>query len=148
MSNKSNTEEFVAKANIKHNNKYLYSKVNYTTAKVKIEITCKEHGDFLQSPNNHLSGYGCKKCALQSRTLSQSSFIERSTKIHNNYYDYSISKYIEADSNVEIICPIHGIFSQLASSHLRGCKLSIYEYNYLKHFGLIFLTWLKETAIA
>ncbi len=43
--------------------KYNYSKTNYINAKTKVIITCPEHGDFLQNPDNHLrKHYGCPKC--------------------------------------------------------------------------------------
>jgi hypothetical protein len=52
--------------NIKHNNKYNYDKVIYTGAKEKITITCPKHGDFIQTPNDHLTGYGCPKCYVKT----------------------------------------------------------------------------------
>jgi hypothetical protein len=45
-----------------HDDRYDYSKVNYIGNKTKIEIICVEHGKFWQTPNGHLSGYGCPKC--------------------------------------------------------------------------------------
>ena len=58
------TNLFIIKANIKHHNKYNYSKVKYVDSKTKVEIICPEHGSFLQSPNNHLSGNGCPLCNI------------------------------------------------------------------------------------
>jgi hypothetical protein len=51
------------------------------------------------------------------------SFIERSNKIWNGIYDYSICKYINSNVKVKIICKVHGIFEQLPSNHYRyvGC---------------------------
>lgn len=43
---KCNTEEFIIKANIKHNFIYDYSKTIYTGAFNKIIIICKVHGEF------------------------------------------------------------------------------------------------------
>ena len=51
-------------ANNRQNNLYDYSKVNYINAREKVCIICKIHGDFLQSPNDHLNGCGCQKCGL------------------------------------------------------------------------------------
>ena len=61
MTKKSNTEEFKAKANIKHNFKYTYDKVNYVDNSTKIIITCLIHGDFEQRPVKHLQGHGCHR---------------------------------------------------------------------------------------
>jgi hypothetical protein len=60
----SNREEFLKKAKEVHGSKYSYKKSEYTKASVNIIITCKEHGDFLQTPNNHLSGKGCSDCTV------------------------------------------------------------------------------------
>lgn len=73
-------KEFIDKANIIHDNEYDYSKTNYTSTHNNVIITCKKHGDFLQSPANHLRGQGCPACsksklenevksALQSKSI-------------------------------------------------------------------------------
>ena len=55
-------EEFIEKAQKVHQNKYDYSKVNYVNTSTKVCIICKEHGEFWQTPNNHLFGAGCPTC--------------------------------------------------------------------------------------
>lgn len=55
-------EEFLKKAKECHKNKYDYSKVNYINVETKVIIICKKHGEFLQTPHNHLNGAGCPKC--------------------------------------------------------------------------------------
>jgi len=59
---RSNNEEFIKKANKVHDFIYDYSKINYKNAHTPIEIGCKKHGPYWQSPNKHLSGRGCPKC--------------------------------------------------------------------------------------
>jgi len=59
---KSNNIEFINKSNKIHNYLYDYSKVNYKNAHIKIDIICKKHGIFKQSPNKHLCGKGCPIC--------------------------------------------------------------------------------------
>ena len=60
---------------------------------------------------------------LEKRTQH---FITRADKIHNNKFNYSKSKYINAKSNIIIICPIHGEFKQTPDKHLapksHGCQ--------------------------
>jgi hypothetical protein len=56
-------EKFIEKANILHNNKYDYSLVKYINNNTKIKIICPEHGEFKQTPNHHLKGFGCNKCS-------------------------------------------------------------------------------------
>lgn len=55
-------EIFVQRAIKVHNNKYNYSKVNYVNNRTKICIICPKHGEFWQTPDNHLVGHGCTKC--------------------------------------------------------------------------------------
>lgn len=61
---KDTLESFIVKARDVHGNKYDYSKVEYVNSKVNISITCPIHGEFLQTPNNHLSGNGCPACGI------------------------------------------------------------------------------------
>ena len=46
---------FIEKANKVHNFKYDYSRVNYVNANIKVLITCREHGDFPQTPGSHVN---------------------------------------------------------------------------------------------
>jgi G:T-mismatch repair DNA endonuclease (very short patch repair protein) len=64
------TENFIERANKIHNNTYNYSKVDYIKAKTKVCIICNVHGDFLQTPDNHLHNHGCDACADIIRTQS------------------------------------------------------------------------------
>lgn len=52
-------------------------------------------------------------------------FLEKSILIHKNKYDYSKVEYINANTDVCIICPIHGEFYQNPYIHKNGseCKL-------------------------
>ena len=45
-----------------HGDKYDYSKVEYINNHIPITIICPEHGEFEQTPCNHLNGAGCPKC--------------------------------------------------------------------------------------
>ncbi len=56
--------------------------------------------------------------------ITQENFIKRSSEIHNNKYDYSLVRYYNGNSILDIICPKHGIFHQKGSIHLQlknGC---------------------------
>lgn len=57
---------------------------------------------------------------MSSRRVIFEDFVERSNKIHNNKYDYSKVDWINTRKYVEIICPIHGVFTQQAYKHLQG----------------------------
>lgn len=56
------TESFITRATQVHNGKYDYSKSVYKDSKTKLCIICPEHGEFWQTPNNHLKGVECPKC--------------------------------------------------------------------------------------
>ena len=58
------------------------------------------------------------------KRLNKEEFIDRALKIHGDKYDYSRVVYINNITNVDIICPIHGIFKQRPANHLsgKGCK--------------------------
>lgn len=118
------TDKFIIKAKAIHSDKYDYSQVNYIGSKNKVEIICKEHGRFLQSPNVHLKGCGCSKCrAIDiSKLLSSDTdkFINKSRNIHNNKYTYEKTVYINNSTKVIITCPLHGDFEQIPNSHLLG----------------------------
>lgn len=56
-------KQFVERSNVVHNNKYDYSDVYYVNARSAVDIICPSHGTFQQTPDNHLKGHGCPKCA-------------------------------------------------------------------------------------
>lgn len=55
-------DDYINECNLKHSNKYDYSKTKYTGSKNIINVTCKIHGDFEINSSSHQSGQGCKKC--------------------------------------------------------------------------------------
>ena len=141
LQNQEAGKTFIDKAKKIHGDKYDYSKVNYVKNDVKITLICQKHGEFEITPNAHLNGQGCKKCAierihdLQRKTKEQ--FIIDAKKIHGNRYDYSKVKYEGTDKKVCIICPKHGEFWQTPNKHLQGqgCrKCGIEKTSYLQSF--------------
>ena len=113
------TEEFIKRARSVHGDKYDYSKVEYKGSGEKVCIICPEHGEFWARAYNHLHGQGCSECTREKRTLKDV-FIERARKIHGDKYDYSKVEYVNRDTKVCIICPIHGEFWQRPHNHLHG----------------------------
>ena len=111
-------EYFIQKSTAIHGGKYDYSKVKYLGNKEKVCIICPEHGEFWQSPNAHLLGCGCSKCSGQY--MDTDYFKEKASIVHSNKYDYSLVDYKGNLQKVKIICPIHGVFEQVATYHLAG----------------------------
>ena len=120
----SSSSKFIEKAKKVHGNKYDYSKVEYVRAIEKVNITCKTHGDFLQTPNKHLAGDGCSKCSGRYR-YTTAEFIEKARGAHGDKYDYSNVEYVTTHTKVIITCKEHGKFEQQPSNHLigRGCPI-------------------------
>ena len=118
------TEEFILKSKAVHSNKYSYTKTEYTKSKASVIITCPIHGDFEQSANSHIQGYGCNKCAIAQRALSETqsrdTYISKANAKHDNFYDYTKLVYTNVHTKGVIICPIHGEFTQKLNSHLAG----------------------------
>jgi hypothetical protein len=115
---------FILKFKNVHGDKYDYSLVNYVNTKTKVKIICSIHGEFEQTPNDHLSGYGCSKCSNKFR-LNTAMFIDKCKTIHGDKYDYSLVNYVNTKTKVKIICSIHGEFEQTPDKHTnskQGCS--------------------------
>lgn len=154
MPRKLTTEEFTEKAIAVHGDRWDYSRVVYIGSKSKIEITCRLHGVFWQSPNDHLSkGAGCPKCKIakhiETRTYSTQDFITRAKGVHGNKYDYSKVVYRHSFKEVEIICPIHGRFWQKPVTHLQGSSCGLCGIDYRTQFNtLTFQEFLERSKEA
>lgn len=118
------TDQFVRKAQEVHGDRYDYSNSIYTGRFTKLFIICKKHGEFFQTPGNHFCGKGCPLCRNEKlsrdKISSVEEFIEKSVSAHKNRYDYSQVVYKGSHAYVDIICPLHGKFSQLPSNHVKG----------------------------
>jgi len=112
---------FLERAHKIHGDKYDYIISNNEVRNTKnIEIKCKVHGIFTQTPNNHLKGTGCPNCCKNAK-ITNEKFLERSKKIHGDKYDYSNVEYIHITKPVKIICKVHGEFEQTPREHFSGC---------------------------
>jgi hypothetical protein len=127
---KKTVEKFIEDVKLIHGDKYDYSKVNYIDSKTKIIIICKIHGDFEQTPNDHIGKRGCKKCGYinisNKYKKTTTEFIEEAIKIHGDKYNYEKVEYIDSKSKVKIICKEHGEFEQTPNAHIgtqkQGCR--------------------------
>ena len=117
-------EEVLDIFNKQHKFKYDYSLVEYANSLTPVKIICPLHGVFNQTPKIHKRGSGCPECAKESNKKALKSdsntLIQEARKIHNSKYDYSLVKYINSKTKVDIICPTHGIFKIIFSRHLEG----------------------------
>lgn len=105
----------------KHGSKYDYSKFKYVNTRTKSTIICTLHGEFQQTPRNHLRGQGCVKCSyVGGRTPIDNDFIDESSVVHCDKYDYSKVEYVNNKTKVVIICPDHSEFEQRPDMHKQG----------------------------
>lgn len=128
---KSNTEEFIKKANIINDNKYNYTKVKYVNNQTKVSVICPEHGEFKIRPNHHLRGIGCPKCSNKYH-MTTNEYIEKARAVHGDKYDYTQTVYLNNKSNVYIKCNVHGGFWQNAKHHLNGCGCPVCKQSHLE----------------
>jgi len=121
---KEKTSRFVSEVIRRYGDRYDYLKTDYHDCKLKVIITCRVHGDFMQSPSNHLAGNGCPICAESSRAKSRRSgtdeFVRKAKSKHGDKYIYDEVDYKSTHSNVTIICKTHGAFNQTPCNHLSG----------------------------
>lgn len=120
------TKEFIEKSQKVHGNKFDYSEVDYQGNKLKVKIKCKKCGHiFEQQAQSHMKGFGCPFCSNNNKSTTKE-FIEKASKVHGDKFDYSLVNYVNAHTKVNIICPVHGVFQQIPSSHWylqQGCPI-------------------------
>ena len=107
-----------------HSDTYCYNNVLYANTDTQIEIICRIHGSFFQTPHSHMRGKNCKKCSViegakYTKTKIED-FINIANKVYNNKYNYSKSIYVNTNTKLIVICPIHGEFETNPHHHLNG----------------------------
>jgi len=130
----SNSLTFILKAQEVHvRDWYDYSKTIYTNAKIPIIIICPLHGEFYQTPDQHINRKsGCSKCS-GTYIQSKDEFIIKAREVHGYWYGYSLVDYKTNNlDKVIITCPLHGEFLQLPYTHVNqkcGCPKCSGTYN-------------------
>lgn len=112
-------QDFLERASLLYGDKYDYSKVKWVNTSIKVCIICPDHGEWWTSPNNFLNGHKCPACSGRER-ITKEVFISRSKVIHKHRYDYSKVEWKNSNSDVCIICPVHGDFWQKPKYHMLG----------------------------
>ena len=119
------TKKFIEKSIQKHGvGTYDYSKSECKNAESIVEIGCKKHGFFTQRAATHMAGHGCSDCGIEKRKPAQKMslkiWLEKARKTHGDRFDYSRVEYLGSGEPVEIGCPDHGFFMQVATRHLKS----------------------------
>lgn len=55
-----------------------------------------------------------------SKKLTKEEFVKKAKNVHGDKYDYSKVEYVNVNTKICIICPIHGEFWQIPSNHFQG----------------------------
>ena len=120
------TPKFIEKAREVHGDRYDYSKSVYVNKRTKLTIICPIHGEFTQTPANHIrQQQGCpvcgKKYASEWRKNDYEHYIEESRKRFGDIYEYPNieNEYINSHSLIHFKCKKCGnIFEKIACDHL------------------------------
>lgn len=117
-------ERWIARARAVHGDRYDYSSVVYVNSGKKVLVTCREHGPFPVTPDNHLKS-GCPRCGDARRREHQMNerakhFVARARDKHGDRYDYSQVVYPNAKTDVIVVCPVHGPVAMTPDDHLTG----------------------------
>lgn len=146
------TESFISVASPIHNDFYIYEKTLYVSSKSKVTITCPTHGDFLQAPDKHLQGKGCRKCRIKHSHLENGVFKmleDRGLRIIRNHFltDPVTNKKQELDiflPDFNIGIEVNGVYTHSTAKN-RGKNYHIDKREFFESFGIrtIFL-WEDE----
>ena len=116
-------EQFVHKATELYGNKFDYSLVEFSNIKDAIKIKCQQCNYInVISAKQFLKGKTkCQQCEGSTQRLTKELFIYKAKKIHGDKYDYSLTDYINATTNIKIICKKCGCcFEKKPKDHLNG----------------------------
>ena len=154
LKKRADEEDIIRRFKEVHGDKYDYSKVEYVNMYEKVCIICPEHGEFWQTPINHIKERGCYKCHHWG--LNTEEWIKIFKTTHGDKYDYSKVEYKNSQTPICIICPEHGEFWQTPANHNsgKGCPIcnssklelvikSFLEDNNIKYIHQHSFDWLK-----
>jgi very-short-patch-repair endonuclease len=124
-------ETFLEKSKDIFGDRFDYTKFIYNGIFTKATLTCKKHNHtFEVTPNTHLYSKhgGCSECVSEEKRVTFEEFLERSSRLHKNFYSYDNIQREDYDgitrTKVKIECPVHGIFNQSIFDHYvmgNGC---------------------------
>lgn len=119
MGKRKTTSKFIEEGITIYGDRYDYSKTVYTGGNREIIITCRKHDDFtLIEATNHINQIrqGCPICA----GVTTEDFIIKGRERYGDKFDYSLVNYINQNTKVNILCPVHYLFSCTPVSHLKS----------------------------
>ena len=138
--NKHTNQTFIHKANTVHENKFDYSKVEYTGYNNMVCIICKEHGEFLQKAHDHLNGRGCRRC-YPNYSKSQIKWLDFISGYYNIHIQHALNnkEYLipgtkmKADGYCKDTNTIYEFHGDLWHGNPR-----VFDHNKISYFGVNF----------
>ena len=103
-------EKFITDAKNKFGNQFDYSNINFINSATHVMIKCKDHGEFKQTPHEHLSGdINCPKCLIIFKQIPKglNAFKE---KVQHTDIEIVDSTYNGLTKKMQFICKKHGMF--------------------------------------
>lgn len=75
------------------------------------------------------NGFGCKECSGWRYRYTTEEWIAEAKKVHGDKYQYHSVRYVDSETKVDIVCPKHGVFSQVPYYHLQGqgCPCCVHQ---------------------
>lgn len=120
------------KFNEVHGDEYDYSLVDYKGMDIDVSIICKKHGEFRQTPYNHIRRKcGCPSCKHEKLSLlyrrDAADVLKGLSVIHNGKYKYPklYYEYVNNRSIITAVCQVHGEFKIRLLNHQRGQGCSL-----------------------
>lgn len=100
---------------------YDLSKVHYIRNDCKVLLVCLTHGEFDKWPSDVLNKSGCPKCS--GNGFSKIEYIDQLVAKFSEY-DFTSSVYINAKTDMTVICKEHGVFITTRNKLLNGVRCS------------------------
>ncbi|MGP5535310.1 DUF723 domain-containing protein [Psychrobacter celer] len=125
-----------------HDNRYDYSRVVYNGAETKVNIICRKHGEFSQSPRVHKKGGGCPDCAI-TIGYTKSNYLEYCNQTDGSTHLYLIKCEDDSESFYKV-----GIAKKGAINRFDSRSKLPYDFTVIKEvYGSAGLIWDLEKSI-
>ena len=134
-------EEFINKAVEIHGNEYIYDDINYINIHTKINIKCKKHDYFKQTPAHHLSGQMCPICNNSKGEIEIRNILKENNIRYKPQYGFADLKYkyplkfdfgiLDENNNLKYLIEYNGLqhYEYVRFMHLteNNYKIALYR---------------------
>lgn len=121
------TQTFLRKVNEKWPDcPYDLSDIIYIRSNIKVMVKCPRHGNFEKWPHDLLNKSGCPKCS--GNGFSKEEYLLQLTTMFPEY-DFSSSLYINATTDLNVVCRKHGTFITTRNKLLNGVRCPVCSAN-------------------